>query len=260
MQREADISIPGLRQTEGVKVMKYKGFLLATAGGLAMVPGAQAADMPVKAPLMAPPPPVTWTGWYIGVNAGANWQNVNAFNAYDASGFNASDSGFIGGGQIGYNFQHGSAVFGLEGDISGLTGNASNIGGSNRNFGKGVTSKVDWLSTIRARVGLAVGDSMVYTTGGVAFGKVNNTSNVFGGSGLFNVKSESQTRVGWVIGGGVEHMWSPHFVIGLEGLFVDLGKSSVTVGPGPGCCGAGAKTTNFSNQLVIGRFRASYKF
>jgi outer membrane immunogenic protein len=233
--------------------MKYKGFLLATAGGLAMVPGAQAADMPLKAPVMVPPPPASWTGWYVGIHAGAAWANVSAFNAYDGSTNIANNSGFIGGGQIGYNWQHGSAVFGLEGDISGLTGTATALGGFSGS--KGVTSKVDWLSTVRGRLGLAVGDSMVYATGGVAFGGVKNTGNPFGNSSEA-LKSESKTKFGWVIGGGVEHMWSPHFVIGLEGLFVDLGKSTVSNGSTAGI----AKTTTFNNQLVIGRVRASYKF
>jgi outer membrane immunogenic protein len=100
---------------------------------------------------------------------------------------------------------------------------------------------------------------MVYVTGGVAFGGVSNSENPFGAIG-FGTKSESKTKVGWVIGGGIEHMWSPHFVVGLEGLFVDLGKSSASlVSTLPPLFG-GPKTTRFSNQLVIGRVRASYKF
>src|SRR3974390_1156413 len=105
-----------------MKAMKYKGFLLATAGGLAVAPGAQAADMLVKAP---PPPPPSWTGFYIGAHVGAAWENMNAENYY--SRLNHVDgSTFIGGGQIGYNWQHGNSVFGLEGDISGLSNGPSN--------------------------------------------------------------------------------------------------------------------------------------
>ena len=70
--------------------MNYKGFLLATAGGLAMAPGAHAADMQVKAPVMVPPPP-SWTGWYVGVHAGAAWQNMNAINVGSCRPTNHSD-------------------------------------------------------------------------------------------------------------------------------------------------------------------------
>src|SRR3974390_2087038 len=107
-----------------MKAMKYKGFLLATAGGLAVAPMAQAADMLVKAP--PPPPPPSWTGWYIGANVGAAWQNMKDNSSYGSRVTHLDGSTFIGGGQIGYNFQHGNSVFGIEADISGLSSGPSN--------------------------------------------------------------------------------------------------------------------------------------
>ncbi|HLH98351.1 MAG TPA: outer membrane protein [Xanthobacteraceae bacterium] len=238
--------------------MKYKGFLLATAGGLAVAPGAQAADMLVKAPL-APVAP-SWTGWYIGAHAGAAWQNMSAANIYGGSEQNHVDgSSFIGGGQLGYNWQHGSSVFGIEADISGLSNGPSwHAGGT---LAKSVSTSTNWLSTIRGRMGLAVADTMVYATGGVAFGGVKNSQHVCSSpSHTFCTKSESTTRVGWTIGGGVEHMWDAHWTIGLEGLFVDLGESKVS-NPDPFAGSDNAlKNTTFRNQLVIGRFKLNYKF
>jgi outer membrane immunogenic protein len=89
---------------------------------------------------------------------------------------------------------------------------------------------------------------MAYMTAGVAFGSVRNSIN-FSGCCSY---SDSKTKAGWTIGGGVEHMLSRNWTIGLEGLFVDLGKSTVTVN--------NFKTTKFSNQAVIGRVKLNYKF
>jgi outer membrane immunogenic protein len=204
--------------------------------------------------------PLPWTGFYIGAHAGANWQQASSINSYStvSSNFAHTDgSGFIGGGQIGYNWQHGNSVFGLEGDLSWLGGGASNsipIPGKIAAF---VSNKVDWLSTVRGRMGLAVGDTMVYATAGVAIGHAKNSQAPFDtGVGLVqHVKSEAKTKVGWVVGGGIEHMWDQHWTVGLEGLFVDLGKSTASIAPN-----GFTKSTTFSNQIVIGRVKLNYKF
>src|SRR5262245_3838294 len=132
--------------------MRKKGFLIATSAGFAAaaVPGAQAADMPIKAPRYIEPA-ANWSGWYIGAHAGVAWQQATE-SVYSDLSFNKS--GFIGGGQLGYNWQHGNFVFGLESDISGLTGKNSDGYGF-------LSSSIRWLSTVRGRFGLAVGDTMV---------------------------------------------------------------------------------------------------
>src|SRR5262245_50450446 len=146
--------------------MGKKGFLIATSAGFAAaaaMPGAQAADMPIKAPRYVEPA-ANWAGWYIGAHAGAAWQksDVNAdagffsgksfFGAPSAS---MTKTGFIGGGQLGYNWQHGNFVFGLEGDISGLS--LKNTGQFQSETGYQYSSRISWLSTVRSRFGLAVG-------------------------------------------------------------------------------------------------------
>jgi outer membrane immunogenic protein len=220
---------------------KKTGFLIATSAGFAAaaagMPGAQAADMPIKAPRYIEPA-ANWTGWYIGAHAGAAWQQAQAVDY----GVSFSKTAFIGGGQIGYNWQHGNFVFGLEGDISGLSGKNSS-GDSYFGF----QSQVRWLSTVRSRFGLAVGDTMAYMTAGLAIGGVKNTFFDFG-----TTYSQSKTRVGWTVGGGVEHMLNRNWTIGLEGLFVDLGRSNLAFGQ--------SKTTRFQNTAVIGRLKLNYKF
>jgi outer membrane immunogenic protein len=162
--------------------MGKKGFLIATSAGFAAaaaMPGAQAADMPVKAPRYIEQPP-SWAGWYIGGNVGGIWQQNSAstscnFSCYENVGLardpnTFSKSGFIGGGQIGYNWQHGNFVFGIEGDISGVSN--KNTGERQKATGYQYSSRISWLSTVRGRFGLAVGDTMAYMTAGVAFGGV----------------------------------------------------------------------------------------
>jgi outer membrane immunogenic protein len=233
---------------------KKKGFLLATSAGFAAaaaaVPGAQAADMPIKAPQYLPPP-ASWAGWYIGAHAGAAWQktDVNSDAGFDGGKsfipFNSasiSKTGFIGGGQIGYNWQSGNFVFGIEADGSGLSGRASGAVPY-----AAYSSRISWLSTVRGRFGLAVGDTMAYATAGVAFGGVKNSVILFGEDSY----SSSKTKTGWTVGGGVEHMLNRNWTIGLEGLFVDLGRSSIDTEFG---------SFQFNNQAIIGRLKVNYKF
>jgi len=242
-------------------MMKKKGFLLATAatGAAAFAPGAMAADMPLKAPApVAVAPAASWAGFYIGGHAGVAWHQAHAASSYQGAlallpELSASKTGFIGGGQIGYNWQRGNFVFGLEADGSWLSvkaGNQHNFFG----YAFGATHKIEWLSTVRGRFGLAVGDTMAYVTGGVAFGGVKNQVGFVPGA----LTSDNDTRVGWAIGGGVEHMWTRNWTIAMEALFVDLGSKTVT---GTGSAGPGTgKTTKFSNQAVIGRLKVNYKW
>jgi len=219
--------------------------------------GAQAADLPLKVPSAAPPVAAPWAGWYVGGNVGAAYQqgttqmgNDPNFYGYTPISNTTNNTSFIGGGQIGYNWQDGNFVYGLEADISGLTGGG---GKSPTNFdGKAFSNSINWLSTVRLRGGLAVGNTMVYATGGLAIGGVKNSFlNSF--NGFEASKSQSRTAVGWAVGGGVEHiLWNSHWTIGLEGLFVDLGQSNVTVRDG--------KTAKFSNEAIIGRLKVNYKF
>ena len=247
--------------------MARKGYLLATVGTVATAAAGgsvQAADMgmPVKA-MPLPAPSVSWAGWYVGVNAGAAWQQMtggygpNGVSDEVESPGSISGSTFIGGGQVGYNWQDGNFVYGLEGDFSGLTkGNINGGSGFEANKGPTMRTSMDWLSTVRGRAGLAVGNTMVYMTGGLAIGRVHDgfAANGFNSDSVA-FKNVTKTKVGWTVGGGVEHMLSQNWTVGVEALFVDLGNSTTNFN-----FDGTNKVAKFSNQAGIGRLKLNYKW
>jgi outer membrane immunogenic protein len=243
-----------------------------------------AADLPSRkgpAPAFVPPPPM-WTGFYAGLNAGGAWSENNSVavssfqgpcNPLDpncgldvpsagaamatAATFSAPSStngGFIGGGQVGYNwvFAH-SFVGGIEADIQGVasSGGSSNIlTGAHSRLNSvapfplssvATTSKsVDYLGTVRGRLGYLLTPTLLaYATGGLAYGGVRSSlgivqgfttfldeSTVASGAGAF-----SDMRVGWTVGGGLEWMFLPNWSAKVEYLYYDLGNVTYTVSP-----------------------------
>ncbi len=215
---------------------------------------------------MLAPAAISWAGWYVGLNAGVASERMTAdpvspyapFVVGNGAPTSLNSASFIGGGQIGYNWQNGIYVYGLEADFSGLSGGHSNfLPAGVASDGAGVSSRISWLSTVRGRAGVTVNNnSLVYVTGGVAFGGVKNAFN-FGDTSapdFVNNKSVSKTRVGWTVGGGFEHMLTSHWIVGLEGLWVDLGKSTYTINIQT------TKTTTFNNRAAIGRLKLDYRF
>ena len=148
---------------------------------------------------MAAVPVFTWTGFYVGVNAGYGWSNDD-FDAFDAADED-DDGGFVGGAQVGYNYQIGSFVVGLEGDIQyadfGRDGAFDFDGdGADDDF-----DSSDWFGTVRARAGVAFGQALIYATGGFAF---------------------ADDATGWTAGGGVEYAFTNNLSLKVEGLYVSL--------------------------------------
>jgi outer membrane immunogenic protein len=203
---------------------------------LAMFAGgaANAADLPVRpAPPRAPvfvAPIYNWTGFYIGVNGGGAW----AHNCWDfvgialiREGCHSPDGGLFGG-QLGFNWQTGAFVFGvdLQGDWASITGsNASLLIPANVNH-----SKIDALFAVTGRVGYAWDAALFYAKGGGAW--VDDKHNI---TGLFPATASSQTRGGWTVGGGFEYGFAPNWSFGVEYNHYDFGNKNVTfVGPGFG--------------------------
>jgi outer membrane immunogenic protein len=227
--------------------MKH-GIFLAGVLMLSAVP-AFAADMPVKARPMAPPVAYDWTGFYIGGNIGGKWDDQNSpitlgpvagspdprFTVSNTLPFGARSSSFIGGGQIGYNWQIRSWVFGVEGDFDGQSlVHSTSVVTSGLGFVAGDTfsSRSDWQASARLRLGYAWGPWLAYVTGGAAFTDVRLSTNFVGAGALFppSVASNTQTLVGGTIGGGFEYMINRNLSLGVEGRYSDYGTESYGLG------------------------------
>jgi outer membrane immunogenic protein len=236
-----------------------KGFLLATAGGVAAATGAQAADLPMKSAGVAPMSVFApnWSGWYVGGNIGGAWQSVHVgYNDFEDGGGNFTSPSFIGGLQIGQNWQSGNLVLGWEADISGLT-KGPRVEANEIGKGNSLESHLKWLATFRARGGIASDNILIYVTGGLAVGSVKNTyaPNGLAASSLASevVKSATKTQVGWTVGGGLEYMWTRNWTIGIEGLYVSLPSYTARTVDGD-------KKAHFKNDAVIARLKMNYKF
>jgi len=179
---------------------------------------ALAADLPTKAPAYSPPPTpmFNWTGFYVGIEGGGTWgSSTHNFTNGTHSPFDVS--GGLVGGTIGYNWQAGHLLAGLEGDLSWASSSGSTVGSPTLCTGGPCTSKLTWLSTIRGRFGYVADTWMPYVTGGVAFGNVDACE---------NVTCSSATHSGWTIGGGIETRLAPNWTGKIEYLYADLGWHS----------------------------------
>lgn len=262
-----------------------KKLALSAVSLAALTTSVFAADLPShKAPVVAPPPPM-WTGFHVGINAGGTWANnqnlnVTTWNTSSTLGREADldsaaflsgavptsvASGFIGGGQIGYDWQVGVGgygfVAGVEADIQGIAGSG---GSGERTFltesirftvpgfgtfdddtinNQKATANLSYIGTVRGRIGfLATPTLLVYGTGGLAYGGVNMSLQNYQPSyinhdrgtfsGLAGVvagyQSYSNTQVGYTAGGGLEWMAMPNWSIKAEYLYYDLGNASAT--------------------------------
>jgi outer membrane immunogenic protein len=239
-----------------------KKYFLATVSVLALSTAGNASDLPAKASPYAPVAAPIWTGFYLGIQGGVARHDAtiddHCFTA--CATYERSKTGGALGGLIGYNLQQGSFVYGLEGDWNWI---GSKI---NETFNDGfaqTSNGLKWLATVRGRAGLAVDATLVYFTGGVAFGHVKNSIAAlnFDGStsGSF---SESKTKTGWTAGVGVEHIFSRHWTARAEFRYVDLGTTRGT-GCTPGTstfCSDFNYRSDFSNTLMMGLVGLNYKF
>lgn len=283
--------------------------LVASVCAVALAGAALAADLPAPAP-PAPPPPPTWTGFFVGVNAGASFGGSGAVTTTDyptsfvdtwntelvaSSGLantviGGSKTGFIGGGQIGYNYQYGEAwLLGLVADIQGIAQGSASASA----FGAGApadfpdetivssslaTKSIDYLGTVRGRIGYAVTPTVLaYATGGLAYGGVKSSSSItqanlgvgdvgFAEDHFSSFGNYSSTRVGWIVGGGVEWMFAPNWSVNAEYLHYDLGRATYSLSAlaffggdvAPLYSSAPVASTRFNGNIV--RAGISYHF
>ncbi|MEH3117504.1 MAG: porin family protein [Methylorubrum populi] len=243
-----------------------KSFLRAgtAMAGIAFAGSALAADLPRRAappPVFQPVPVFTWTGFYAGFNAGYGFGTGNDNNTPTVIGvgpasglvgagttavvaFNnrRSDEGFVGGGQIGYNYQFtpgSGVVIGVEADAQyvdfGRDRNRFALAGGpllagTQVFNPNGLSGLDFFGTVRGRLGYAFDRTLVYGTGGFAYGS--------GGGSDFGLPggSSDDFRTGWAAGGGIEYALptdsflnffkSSAVTLKVEGLYVNLDRGN----------------------------------
>ena len=262
-----------------------KVIFATTAAIILSAVAANAADLPARAYTKAPAfvaPVFSWTGFYIGAKAGYGFgdnqtvtttgqavANVNnVVGGARPGSVRLNNDGFIGGGQIGYNFQFSpSWVFGIEADIAYtdfrdtrtvVTLPLAGAGTLNNTF----TSRLDYLGTVRGRIGYAVDRTLFYGTGGFAYGEVRNSANFFGTAGQLQFTgANSNTKTGYTVGGGIEHAFAPNWTVKGEYLYYDLGRDTVNVAVIPGSGGGGTGyNSSFRNDGHIVRAGLNYKF
>lgn len=230
-----------------------KTLLLAGVSTLAIAGTAAAADLrPAYTKAPPPPPAFSWTGFYVGVNGGWGWNDTSGNTQCIAPGGivqgtscplfpqgNLKPSGAFGGGQIGYNFQNGQFVYGIEADIQGAnisdsfalaTAGIPQVGGGV--LGPGTfqqSQKLDWFGTVRGRLGWTPWDrTLLYVTGGLIYGHENASELVAFPSGATYAASNSSVRIGGTVGGGLEYAFSRQFTGRIEGLYYDMGSETIS--------------------------------
>jgi outer membrane immunogenic protein len=249
---------------------------------------ALAADLAARPYTKAPPPPVVlynWTGFYIGGNVGYSWGRSSdtstltngAGTVLLASSDRSNLDGVVGGGQIGYNWQMQNWVWGLEADIQGTDEKGSRLftcptGVCTPTFGQiavfpgpavpvsPLEQKIEWFGTLRGRAGILVDPRvLLYGTGGLAYGEVRTSETI----GLVPAGfANTDTRVGWTAGVGVEGAIGGNWTAKLEYLYVDLGRTSGSFLTTIPAFGGGFLSSNFSSRITdnILRVGINYRF
>lgn len=181
-----------------------------------------AADM--AAPKTAMPPyqpsvsgPIEWTGFYVGLNGGYGWTdaiNVSIADPIKNKTFVRSSGmpgGFVGGGQLGYNWQSGRWVFGFEADIQYVDlGGTVEWNGYEKLALKSGQSQ--YMGTLRARLGYAIDRTLFYATGGFAYGGLVENP----------ITGNSTSHQGFALGGGFEYAFTENWTGRFEGLYLNL--------------------------------------
>lgn len=191
-------------------------FALIAVAGVLSTTAVSAADLAVAyqptTVAYSPSSAFNWSGFYAGVNGGYGW------GEYAPAGAPLSDKpkGVFGGVQVGYNYDLGGFVLGVEGDIQ-----LANIKHSQTFPGGSGSFGIEQFGTVRARAGLAVDRFLPYVTGGLAV--ANGNINVAGGGAPYN---ENKVHVGWTVGAGVEFAATDNITLKAEYLYADFGKAT----------------------------------
>ncbi len=242
---------------------------------------ASAADLrpAYKAP-PAPPPAFTWTGCYIGGNAGWIGNHSRATTSIGDAGFpaatvggstftyNLDDSGFIGGVQYGCQQQFGQWVVGMDSDFDftnlkqSLSASHGAVPGLFTGYTENITQDLLWNSNTRLRLGYSWDRWMVFAAGGLASARIKSSYFMQPDGAPFNYfGSDSKTRYGWTVGGGVEYAMTDNWFLRGEYLYFDLGDRNYFSGISAATPGAPTFwNTDVETRAHVVRAALSYRF
>jgi outer membrane immunogenic protein len=239
--------------------MVFKSLICAAALAGVASAAALAADLPTNKPppepVFTPVPVYNWSGFYVGANAGVGWSNGGNVTVADpklgAQSISVSSrSGFIGGGQLGYNFQVGQFVYGLETDIQYANIGSSVNWGPYGRLGVSTGSSGEYFGTLRARAGYAIDRTLLFLTGGLAYGGLNSSP----------VGGNATSNVGYALGGGVEYAFTQNWTAKIEALYINLsngGGRTIYVTNGGVVYPVSANSGNGGGLVRVG---VNYKF
>jgi outer membrane immunogenic protein len=244
------LNVAAMKQLIRLMAVLFAFGALATAAfaGTEMYRGKESKAV---APAPAPECDFNWTGFYVGGNGGYAWGNGDTdfdplpdpttFALLRPTTLNPDPSGFIGGGQVGYNWQWNKwLVLGLETDFQGTDIEGHEIdspiieNNGTAHVPPGFLAsheRLQWFGTGRGRIGFVpVCRLMIYATGGVAYGNVDYSANTNFGKGGFSTypTNFTETKAGWTVGGGLEYAISNHWSVRAEYLYYDLGDEDRT--------------------------------
>ena len=196
-----------------------------------------AADLPMRAPVAAlPPAPLfIWAGPYVGLNAGYAEGRYSfdltaprqPLTPGQSTGLRASDGGVIGGAQVGYNWQLGALVVGLEGDVQSMRLRARapvTSTGAFFSIGDRFDARSSWAASVTGRAGVAVDRVLLYVTGGAAFSQIRFDGRYAVGSTALGSTPDEQSLVGWTLGAGIEAAVTNGISVGVEYRYTDFGR------------------------------------
>ena len=227
---------------------------VVAASSTVAVNSAAAADLGTAPVYKAPPPVVApnWTGFYIGINGGGGWGtkelwepggSPDPFSGKELA--QNSVNGFLAGGQVGYNQQFGWVVLGIQGsfDWANITGTAPiPVFSTVDQF----LSQTNGIFTLTGRVGGTVDRALFYVIGGAAWANDKYSLLEFGSA----FASGTETRLGGLLGGGVEYAFTPNISGKLEYNFMDFGGKTVNICEGTDCIGFGVR--QFIHTVTVG--------
>lgn len=216
--------------------MKFKHTLGLAAVVAFLSSNAFAADVVSYEPPapVAVTPIFSWTGAYIGLNAGYAGGKAkhlatvtDDLDGVESGSFNLNANGFVGGGQVGYNYQIDQFVVGLEADLQGSNVKAEFSANDDEIIDGKMGTKLDWYGTVRARMGVVATDRfLAYATGGLAYGRTTTYAHDSIDGESFDV-SKKKTKAGWTIGAGAEYAVTDNVTFKTEYLYTDLGKANL---------------------------------